>query len=138
VSEPISGPTIITIDPGREKCGVAVVSARGELIEKAVVPVEGVTGALRQFLASHPAAQLVVGDSTGSRDVCRRIEAEFPDRPVERVSEYRSTERALSRWRDTVRPTGWQRFLPRPLRFPRQPIDDFAAWILAEDWLNRA
>lgn len=134
MSDPNSGPTIIAIDPGRLKCGVAVVSARGELIEKAVVPVEGIAGALRQLLASYPGVHLVVGDSTGSRDVCRRIEAEFPDRPVERVPEYRSTERALSRWRDTVRPAGWERLLPRPLRFPREPIDDFAAWILAEEY----
>jgi len=134
------GPTraVIAIDPGREKCGVAVVTSHGTLVAKSVVAVAGLVALLEQLLQAHQHPNLIVGDGTGSHDVCQALQAAFPDVRVERVSECRSTERALARWRETVRPRGWQKLLPRPFRFPGAPIDDFAAWILAEDHVGRA
>jgi len=128
--------TVIAIDPGRAKCGVAVVAPDGTLLAKSVVDLADLTPLLEQLLPAHEDSSLIVGDSTGSQGVCQALEAAFPHLRLERVPEYRSTERALARWRDTVRPQGWRKLLPRPFRFPNEPIDDFAAWILAEDHLG--
>ncbi len=130
--------TVVAIDPGREKCGVAVVSSEGTLLVKSVVAVASLAALLEQLLQTHQDPRLVVGDSTGSQGVCQALESAFPHIRIERVCEYRSTERARARWRETVRPRGWQKLLPRPFRFPSEPIDDFAAWILAEDYLGQA
>jgi RNase H-fold protein (predicted Holliday junction resolvase) len=133
---PRSPRVVIAFDPGREKCGWAVVSADGALLAKGVVPEDILEAALARLLTEHSEADVVVGDATGSAAVRRRIEAAAPGAPLATISEHRSTERALARWRETVRPAGWRKLLPTALRFPGEPIDDFAAWILAEDWLS--
>lgn len=125
---------IVAIDPGREKCGIAALDADRSLAEKLVVPTPDLPSALAELVREHPDAHLVIGDGTGSTDVQAAVLAGSPDLTLREVSEHHSTERALERWRDTVSPTGWRRLLPRSLRFPPGPIDDFAAWILAEEY----
>jgi RNase H-fold protein (predicted Holliday junction resolvase) len=138
VTAPPSGKTIIAIDPGREKCGLAVVDAAGGLLGKSVVPTALVAGALAQHLEEHAASRVIVGDGTGSRDLRATVAERLPNLALDTVPEEHTTERALELWRDVEPPQGWRRLLPRSLRFPRRPIDDFAAWILARDYLERA
>lgn len=132
------GEAVIAIDPGREKCGVAVLDRTGHLLDKFVVGTPSVAQALAGCLRQHATSRVIVGDGTGSRDLRTAIAEELPSVTVEVVPEERTTERALELWRDVEPPQGWRRLLPRSLRFPSQPIDDFAAWILARDQLGRA
>jgi RNase H-fold protein (predicted Holliday junction resolvase) len=136
VTAPPIGGAVLAVDPGREKCGLALVDAAGVLLEKTVLSLDDLVPRLRRLLEAHPDCRLVVGDRTGSREVRDRIAAAFPGRPVALVPEHRSTERALERWRDVTPPRGWRRLVPRCLRFPREPLDDFAAWVLAEEWVQ--
>jgi len=133
-----TGAQVIAIDPGRKKCGLAALAGDGRLLHKAVVPTAELAAHLARLLPDAPQACALIGDGTTSRDVQAAIRAAFPGLAVEVVAEQHSTLRALERWRDVEPPRGWRRLLPRPLRFPSAPIDDFAAWILAEDYLTAA
>ncbi len=138
MTAPSPGETVIAIDPGRDKCGMAVLDAAGELLDKFVVATQSVVGALEQCLGEHARSRVVVGDGTGSRDLQATIAERFPGLTPEVVPEERTTERALELWRDVEPPRGWKRLLPRSLRFPARPIDDFAAWVLASDYVGRS
>ncbi len=123
---------IVAIDPGRDKCGIAALDAGRGLAEKIVVPTPDLPSALAEILLRHADAHVVIGDGTGSSDAQAAVLARSPELELCEVAEHHSTERALERWRDAV--SGWRRLLPRSLRFPPGPIDDFAAWVLAEEY----
>lgn len=133
---PATGDTVTAVDPGRDKCGVAVLDQSGAVLDKFVVRTDSFVGALRHCLQEYPHSHVIVGDGTGSEDLQARIAEEFPDLTLELIPEQRSTERALELWRDVEPARGWRRLLPRSLRFPLRPIDDFAAWVLAADYLS--
>ncbi len=126
---------IIAIDPGREKCGIAVLTAAGAPVERDITPTSDLPTALKALLRKHPNSHVVIGDGTSSEQAQAAIVRAIPELELATVPEGYSTERALERWRDVTTLTGWRRLLPRSLRFPPGPIDDFAAWILAEDYL---
>ncbi|MBM3501853.1 MAG: hypothetical protein FJX74_24635 [Armatimonadetes bacterium] len=133
MSRPWAGAAVIAVDPGRDKCGLAAVAADGRLLHRAVVPTPELAQRLAAMVPDAPEATLLIGDGTSSREAQAALREALPATPLAVVPEAHSTERALERWRDTVAPPGWRRLLPRALRFPAEPIDDFAAWILAED-----
>ena len=131
-----TGDTVTAIDPGRDKCGVAVLDESGAVLDKFVVQTDSFVGALRHCLQEYPHSQVIVGDGTTSEALQARIADELPDLTFDLVPEQHTTERALELWRDVEPARGWRRLLPRSLRFPRRPIDDFAAWVLATDYLS--
>ena len=129
------GGAVIAIDPGRDKCGLAAVAADGRLIEKAVMPTGDLPDHLARMLSAAPEVTVIIGGGTSSKTAQAALRRVLPELAIQVVDEEHSTERALERWRDTVPPMGWRRLLPRSLRFPPGPIDDFAAWVLAEYYL---
>jgi len=131
----IAADFIIAIDPGREKCGIAVLTAAGTPVERDITPTRDLPDALNELLHKHPNSHVVIGDGTSSEQAQAAIAEAIPELGLATVPESHSTERALERWRDVTALAGWRRLLPRSLRFPPGPIDDFAAWILAEDHL---
>jgi hypothetical protein len=137
VSRPWAGAQVIALDPGREKCGLAALNADGRLLYRTVTPTAQLPHHLAELLRDAPEATVLIGDGTSSQALQAALRAAIPGLALTVVPEAHSTERALERWRDTVPPRGWRRLLPRPLRFPSEPIDDFAAWLLADDHKDR-
>jgi RNase H-fold protein (predicted Holliday junction resolvase) len=136
VGERWTGARVIAIDPGREKCGLAALDGEGRLLQKAVVPTNELTGLLARVLPETPAASVAIGGGTYSHELQDALHEALPDLTVTIIPEAHSTERALERWRSVEAPRGWRCLLPRSLRFPPGPIDDFAAWTLAEEYLR--
>jgi RNase H-fold protein (predicted Holliday junction resolvase) len=131
------GEHLIGIDPGRDKCGLAVLDDTGAPIDKFVVATGSLVGALEHCLGEYPQSTVVIGDGTGSGDLQAAIAEALPDLGLHPVAEHHTTERALELWREVEPVRGWRRLLPRALRFPARPIDDLAAWILAADYLGK-
>jgi RNase H-fold protein (predicted Holliday junction resolvase) len=126
-------PCILAIDPGRSKCGVAVVAASGEVLHRGIVAAEALAEeASRLFEAFAPRA-VVMGDGTGSAAAAERLTA-VVGVPVERVDERHTSEAARARWLADHPARGLRRLLPAGLRTPDTPYDDYVAVILAERW----
>ena len=67
--------TVLAIDPGRDKCGIAVLSPQGDVLLHEIVP----TGALEtrvSELAAEYAPRIIMGDGTTSAAAKARIEAQ--------------------------------------------------------------
>lgn len=125
---------IIAVDPGRAKCGVAVVSP-GQVPFRALVPTAELGLTVAYLLGRAPEAAVVVGSGTGSAAVVAALQSACSGVVVHFVPEAGSTLEARSRyWRDHG-PRGWQRLLPPGLRVPPRPVDDYAALVLSERWL---
>lgn len=124
--------TVLAIDPGRDKCGIAVLSPQGDVLLHEIVP----TGALEtrvSELAAEYAPRIIMGDGTTSAAAKARIEAQVG--AVTLVDEYRTTEEGRRLYWAENPPSGWRRLMPRGLLTSTVPVDDFAAVALARRFL---
>ena len=125
--------TVLAIDPGRDKCGIAVLSPQGDVLLHEIVP----TGALEtrvSELAAEYAPRIIMGDGTTSAATKARIEAQVG--AVTLVDEYRTTEEGRRLYWAENPPRGWRRLVPRGMLVPPVPVDDFVAVILAQRFLQ--
>src|ERR1035437_3359112 len=129
--------TVLAVDPGREKCGVAVVSDQAVLL-RAVVPTAEIGITCADLLARHPEASLLVGDATNSSAVKQAIEQQCAGVTVEVVAEEFSTLQARKLYEVDNPPRGLQRLVPAGMRVPPRPVDDYAAVVLARAFLARS
>jgi RNase H-fold protein (predicted Holliday junction resolvase) len=127
---------VLAIDPGRDKCGVAVVGPEGVLY-KEVTPAETIGRRVADLVAASSPSVIIVGAGTTGRNLADALRANMPHIPVELVDEKNSTLRARVRFFRDNPPGGLLRLIPRGMLVPNRPYDDYAAIILAEDYLTR-
>lgn len=125
---------VLAVDPGRDKCGVAVVDSQAGVLAQGVVPTRVVTEIVSDWQTQHRAEVLAMGGGTAAKQV-RRLLKEIP-LPVEICPEAHTTERARKRYFEEHPPRGWRRLVPLSLQTPPIPVDDYAAILIAEDFLS--
>ncbi|MGI4791402.1 MAG: hypothetical protein ACRYFS_21450 [Janthinobacterium lividum] len=135
---------LLAIDPGRAKCGLAVVrgpESKDEVprcLERRVVETERLTIAVAEILKRRPEIErFLLGNATHSATLRRVLIATFPQIPLEMVDEFNTSARARVRYVQENPAPGWRRLLPQGLRFPEVPYDDYAALLLAEDYFSK-
>ena len=126
---------VAAVDPGREKCGVAVVDEDGNVLERAVVATARLVDELTARAIKFRPELILLGNGTTSRAAEETIRAALSDIPVAIVDEYRTTDDAKVAYWKAHPPTGWRRFLPTGMQVPPEPVDDFVAVILAQRYL---
>ena len=135
---------LLAIDPGRAKCGLAVVRGPerpGETIvclERRVVETERLTLAVSEILRRRPEIRrFLLGNATHSATLRKALVEVFPQMPLETVDEHGTSARARVRYVQENPAPGWRRLLPQGLRSPEVPYDDYAALLLAEDYFSK-
>ncbi len=136
--------TLLAVDPGRAKCGLAVVTGPAQegqaprCLERAVVATERLTLAVADILRRRPeVGKILIGGGTNSATLRRALEAAFPQLPLQTVDEHNTSARARQRFVQENPAPGWRRLLPSGLRSPEVPYDDYAAIMLAEDYFAK-
>jgi RNase H-fold protein (predicted Holliday junction resolvase) len=126
---------VIAVDPGREKCGLAVVHRTQGVLARQVLAVASLADTIREWSATYQTRVVVLGNRTASRGTRSVLTAIItPDGPLQviPIEEHHSTEEARQRyWRENP-PRGLWRLAPIGLRVPPCPVDDWVAVILAE------
>lgn len=135
----VTGHVVVAIDPGREKCGLAVVkrpvghSGQFETLYRDVVSLSELANVVSDLCERFCPHEVVVGDGTNSAvvaDMVRQLGAR-----VVIVSEKDSTLSARKRFFLENPPRGWRRLIPISLQVPDRAYDDYVAVILAERYL---
>ena len=119
---------MLAFDPGRN-LGVAWVRFDGTVVRLAVLALDDVLA-----LVLPPRAVVVVGDGTGSAAVVERLRRRGLDPLL--VDERDTTLIARDLYFRDHPPRGLARLLPRGMRAPPRPIDDYAAYAIALRWLR--
>lgn len=127
---------VLAIDPGREKCGIAVVSSDSIHMQE-VVERDVFLPKVKALAAQYDVGQIVLGNGTGSREFCEVIQAYLPNCPVYIIDEHLSTEEARREYWKVQKPRGWRRILPTTMQVPPEPYDDYVAVILARRFLKK-
>ena len=132
---------VIAIDPGREKCGMAVVHREQGVLVRKVVSTELLTEEIGRYFTKYDGPLIVVGDRTGSLAVRNRLQQTLQGTKEVRiiaVDEHRSTEEARRLyWRENP-PRGMKRLIPLGMQVPPCPVDDYVAVILAHRYFDQA
>lgn len=127
---------VLAIDPGRKKCGLAVVSAEAGILDRLVVPCEEFSRTLRDLFDKHRPWTVLLGSSTGSKPIGATIREELKVEP-RLVDEKHTTELAKLRYFREYPPKGFWKLVPVGLQTPPTCYDDFAAVVMAERYLEK-
>ncbi len=120
------------MDPGTDKCGMAVLSRDGEVLYQGIVQTDELAEAVQRLREKFHITAVGIGDRTGAQRVAGILSATYPDIELKRVAEDMTSLLARQRYWQDHPPRGLQRLIPVGLRFPPRPVDDYAAVILAE------
>ncbi len=128
--------TIIAIDPGRLKCGIAILTEDGRLLAKAIKVTEDVAEYCLSKVEEYKVDFIVLGDGTQSEEVQLNIEefmkAKRIDLPLTTIDERYTTEMGIIRYWKYNPPKGWRKLFPVSWQEPPTPVDDYVAWIIGE------
>jgi RNase H-fold protein (predicted Holliday junction resolvase) len=127
---------ILAIDPGREKCGLALLDENGTVLEKEVLKRPDLFTRVKLIASRSVVSAVVMGEGAFGRAVEKELRQRGIELNVVFVSEKDSTFLARKKyWKDHP-PRGIFKFIPVSLRVPPAPVDDYAAVILGERYLN--
>jgi RNase H-fold protein (predicted Holliday junction resolvase) len=132
---PPDGGRVIGIDPGRAKCGYAVIAKTGERLALEVIPITELERRVSEDNARGPIAMICIGHATNSREIERLCRERWPAIPRTIVNETNTSLEARSRYFDEHPPKGLMRLIPRGLLAPKEPLDGYAALIIIERWM---
>ncbi len=137
IAKGLLGPALLGIDPGRAKCGIAVVGLDRSLHYHQVVTVNTVTDTIQTLRESYPISNIVMGDQTGSKQWKQTLE-ELPNAPrVILIDERYSSLEARDRYWEMYPPKGFSKLMPQSFRGIPRPIDDIVAILLIERYLKK-
>ncbi|MEL6131448.1 MAG: resolvase [Cyanobacteria bacterium J06627_3] len=133
----LSQPVILGFDPGRYKCGLAILGVDRSLCYHEVILVENVIDHIETLRQTYPISLIVMGDQTGSK-IWKQELSRLKEGPnVILVDERYSSLEARDRYWEMFPPTGLNRLLPQRMRSIPRPIDDIVAILLIERYLNK-
>ena len=130
------GSPLLAVDPGRDKCGLAVVTTQRSVLAQEIIATASLALRVAHYIGRYGIQTLIMGDRTGAKDARASIRRAGLTLEIVFVDEHRSSELGRVRYLLAHPARGWQRLLPRGLRTPDQPYDDFVAVILAERYLD--
>lgn len=129
---------IVGFDPGKEKCGVAIMGVNGELHYHEVVLATEAIASLQSLCQKYPIELMVMGDQTTSKRWKQQLMENFPSLSIVQVDERYSSLEARERYWQMYPPQGFTRLIPQGMRTPPRPVDDIVAIVLIERYLNRS
>lgn len=121
------------IDPGKDKCGVAVLTASGEIKYQRVVATEELDTVIKTLSAQFDIESVILGDGTTHKAAAQKVKAAGLN--FQLVDEKHTTEEARREYWKKNPPRGWRRLLPTSMQVPPEPVDAIVAEILVRRYL---
>lgn len=130
-------PVILGFDPGKAKCGLAVMGVDRRVHYHQVIPAAEAVDTIQGLRKQFPISLLVMGDQTTARGWRQKLEGMPDPLRIILVDERYSTLEARDRYWLMFPPKGLSRLLPQSLRRIPRSIDDIVAILLIERYLER-
>ncbi len=131
-----SQPVLVGFDPGRDKCGLAVMGLDRKLHYHQVIPAKEAIATIQALRQKFSISLVVMGDQTTAKRWKEQLR-ELTPLSVVMVDERYSSLEARDRYWQMYPPKGFSRLLPHGLRQPPRPIDDIVAILLIERYFKR-
>ncbi|MGB3189046.1 pre-16S rRNA-processing nuclease YqgF [Lyngbya sp. PCC 8106] len=129
---------ILGFDPGKDKCGIAVMENNNQLQYHQVIPSTEAIKTLQSLCQQFPIHLCVMGNQTTSKSWKQKLSEALPNTlQIILVDERYSSLEARDRYWQMYPPQGLTRLIPQGMRTPPRPIDDLVAIILIERYLSQ-
>ena len=126
------------LDPGKDKCGIAVMDLEKTLMFHQVVPSSEAISTISNLAQEFQVQQVIIGDQTTAKKWQQELEKSgWSADKIVMVDERYSSLEARDRYWEMYPPKGLSRLIPQGMRQPPRPVDDIVAIILIERYLAK-
>ena len=126
---------ILSIDPGREKTGIAILK-NSDVLEHKIINSDELGQIIKSLLEKYIIKTIVMGNGTSSKKKYDLLKREFIDRDIVLINEYRTTDEARKLYFQENPPKSWKKLIPLGMQVPPVPVDDYAAIVIGRKYLK--
>ena len=126
-------PRVITIDPGKSKCGLVLAEISDKKVYKAIIlKSELLENYVRNLIAAEDISQIIIGNGTTSREIREKLY--FFKKEIITFEEKNTTYRAKARYFELFPISGLKFLMPREVFILNKNLDAISALIILEDY----
>ena len=126
-------PKVITIDPGKSKCGLVLAEISEKKVYKAIIlKSELLDNYVRNLIAVEDISQIIIGNGTTSREIREKLY--FFKKEIITFEEKNTTYRAKARYFELFPISGLKFLMPREVFILNKNLDAISALIILEDY----
>ena len=130
---------ILGFDPGRDKCGVAVMNSERSVVFHQVIKSDCAIATMEELCQQFAIDLIVMGDRTTAKSWYQKLTSDLSASvPIVMVDENNSTLEARDRYWEMYPPKGLKRLIPQGMLIPPRPVDDIVAIVLIERYLGKS
>ncbi len=124
---------VITIDPGKSKCGLVLAEiTEKKVYEAIVVKSELLENYLRKLINTEKISRIIIGNGTTSREIKKKLN--FFKKEIITFEEKNTTYRAKARYFELFPISGLKFLMPREVFILNKNLDAISALIILEDY----
>ena len=126
---------LISIDPGRFKCGLVLVDINDKTVYKAIIfRTELLEEHVKNLKTAEDISKVIIGNGTSSKENIEKLE--FIKKDVIICEEKNTTYRAKERYFELFPISGLKKLIPREFFIINKKLDAIAALIILEDYCH--
>jgi len=126
-------PRVITIDPGKSKCGLVLAEISEKEVYKAIIlKSELLENYVRDLIAAEDISQIIIGNGTTSKEIREKLY--FFKKEIITFEEKNTTNRAKARYFELFPISGLKFLMPREVFILNKNLDAISALIILEDY----
>ena len=124
---------VITIDPGKSKCGLVLAEISEKKVYKAIVLKSELLGNyVRNLITAEDISQIIIGNGTTNREIREKLD--FFKKEIITFEEKNTTYRAKTRYFELFPISGLKFLTPREVFILNKNLDAISALIILEDY----
>ncbi len=126
-------PRVITIDPGKSKCGLVLAEISEKKVYKAIIlKSESLGNYVRHLIDAEDISQIIIGNGTTSKEIREKLY--FFKKEIITFEEKNTTFRAKARYFELFPISGLKFLIPREVFILNKNLDAISALIILEDY----
>ena len=124
---------VVTIDPGKSKCGLVLAEISEKKVYKAIIlKSELLENYLRNLITAEDIEQIIIGNGTTSREIREKLY--FFKKEIITFEEKNTTYRAKARYFELFPISGLKFLMPKEVFIINKNLDAISALIILEDY----
>ncbi|WP_033829901.1 hypothetical protein [Prochlorococcus marinus] len=129
-------PKVITIDPGKSKCGLVLAEISEKKVYEAIIlKSELLENYVRYIITAEDISQIIIGNGTSSREISEKLY--FFKKEIVTFDEKNTTYRAKARYFELFPIRGLKFLIPREVFILNKNLDAISALIILEDYCKK-
>ena len=124
---------VITIDPGKSKCGLVLAEISEKKVYKAIILKSELLGNyVRNLITAEEISQIIIGNGTTNGEIREKLD--FFKKEIITFEEKNTTYRAKARYFELFPISGLKFLIPREVFILNKNLDAISALIILEDY----